>query len=382
MAKRRSAQPTREKKPGKPAAAQPHEHHQPRVSFLRARTGTLLFVLIAVHLLLAFLAFEPQLHNGGDNAAYFALARSLLSGNGYREIYDPALPIHTQYPPVFPLMLAGLLLLGFHPWVPFKILIVICSTAAIALSYLWMRRKLRPELAFSVALLMALSPGVIGLSHWELSDVPFWVFTIGALFAWERLPPGNAKRLLVATTLTVVAYFTRSAGLPLIVAAAAWLALRRRWKQLAIFAASVLPFLLWWWWRARTKGGVDYVQQFWFVNPYDPSAGRVGVVDLVRRAFENLGDYLTMHFPVLLVGAGSLPGRLVSFIVAPLALFGWIRRLKHPQVAEFFLPLYIGLLLAWPAVWSGERFLVPALRSCSSTPRKVCSAFSIAFGPE
>jgi hypothetical protein len=42
-------------------------------------------------------------------------------------------------------------------------------------------------------------------------------------------------------------------------------------------------------------------------------------------------------------------------------LFGWIRRLKHPQVAELFLPLYIGLLLVWPAVWSGERFLVPAL---------------------
>jgi hypothetical protein len=149
--------------------------------------------------------------------------------------------------------------------------------------------------------------------------------------------------------------------LPLIVAAIAWLALRKRWKQLAIFAASVLPFMLWWWWRARTKGGVDYVQQFWFVNPYDPSAGRVGVFDLFRRAFDNLSDYLTIHFPVLLVGGPTLLGKLVSFIVAPLAVFGWVRRLKHPQVAEFFLPLYIGLLLVWPAVWSGERFLVPAL---------------------
>ena len=361
MPKRRSAQPTRETRPAKPAPAPVSAPAEPRESFLRARTGTLLFVLIALHLLLAFLAFEPQLHNGGDNAAYYALARSLLSGTGYREIYDPALPIHTQYPPVFPLMLGGLLLLGFQPWVPFKILVVLCSTAALALSYLWMRRKLRPELAFSVALLMALSPGVIGLSHWELSDVPFWAFTIAALFAWERLPPNNTKRLLLAAALTIVAYFTRSAGLPLIVGAAAWLVLRRRWKQLAIFAASVLPFLLWWWWRARTKGGVDYVQQFWFVNPYDPSAGRVGLVDLVLRAFENLGDYLTIHLPVLLVGGSGLLGKLLSFIVAPLAVFGWVRRLRHAQVAEFFLPLYIALLLAWPAVWSGERFLVPAL---------------------
>src|SRR5262245_28703109 len=336
MAKKKTAQTARERKPSKSPVRATQKKPEPRGSFLRNRTGTLIFVLIALHLLLAFLAFEPQLHNGGDNAAYYALARSLLSGHGYREIYDPAQPIHTQYPPVFPLMLAGLLLLGLQPWVPFKILVVLCSTAAIALSYLWMRRKLRPELAFSVALLMALSPGVIGLSHWELSDVPFWAFTIAALFAWERLPPGNTRRLLVATALTIVAYFTRSAGLPLIAGAGAWLLLRRRWKQLAIFVASVLPFLLWWWWRARTKGGVDYVQQFWFVNPYDPAMGRVGIIGLVQRAFENLGDYLNIHLPVLLVGNGGVVGRVLSYLVSLLAVFGWIRRLKHAQVAEFF----------------------------------------------
>ncbi len=360
MPKRKTAQSAREKKPLKGQVRAPAAP-EARTSFLRDRTGTLVFVLIALHVLFAFLSFEPQLHNGGDNAAYYALARSILSGNGYREIYDPGLPIHTQYPPVFPLMIAGLLLLGFQPWVPFKVLVLACSTAAIVLSYLWMRRKLRPELAFTVALLMALSPGVLGLSHWELSDVPFWAFTIAAVFAWERLAPGNTRRLIIACALTILAYFTRSAGLPLIVGAGAWLLLRRRWKQLAIFVASVLPFMLWWWWRARTKGGVDYVQQFWFVNPYDPAAGRVGFVDLIRRAGENLGDYLTTHFPVLLVGATGLIAKAVSFIVVPLALYGWIRRLKHAQVAEFFLPLYIGLLLVWPAVWSGERFLVPAL---------------------
>jgi hypothetical protein len=44
-----------------------------------------------------------------------------------------------------------------------------------------------------------------------------------------------------------------------------------------------------------------------------------------------------------------------------LALGGWVRRIRAPRVAELFLPLYIGLLFVWPDVWSGERFLLPAL---------------------
>jgi hypothetical protein len=208
---------------------------------------------------------------------------------------------------------------------------------------------------------MATSPGVLGLSHWELSDVPFWAFTIAALVAWERLGPHNTKRTIAATALTVLAYFTRSAGLPLLVAAGAWLTWRRRWRQLGIFALGVLPFALLWWWRARAQGGVDYMEQFWWVNPYAPELGSINALGLLQRALANSKDYLTEHLPLLLIGRAGKPGTAIATIVVLLALFGWLRRLRHAQVAELFLPLYVGLLLVWPAVWSGERFLVPAL---------------------
>ena len=363
MPKRRGAQPVRPTQKGKATsrAGASVSAAQPGPSLLRARPALIALVLAVLHLVFAFLFFEPAPHNGGDNGAYLALARSLLSGQGYREIYDPAMPMHTQYPPLFPVMIAGLLLLGFQPWVPIKVLVVLFSTAAIVGSFYWMRRKGRPEIAFTVALLMALSPGVLGLSHWELSDVPFWAFTIAALLAWERLPPEHLKRLLAAIVLTLLAYFTRSAGLPLLVAVTGWLTWKRRWKQLAIFALGIAPFVFWWWWRARTQGGVDYVQQFWWIDPYDPAKGNVGFVDLIRRAAANNTAYLTRHLPLLLIGQANIAGKILSFAVVILAIVGWIRRLRHAQVSELFLPLYIGLLLAWPAVWSGERFLVPAL---------------------
>ena len=70
MPKRPSAQPTRETRPARPPAARAPGPAQPRRNFLRTSTGTLLFVLIAVHLLLAFLAFEPQLQGRLINWGY------------------------------------------------------------------------------------------------------------------------------------------------------------------------------------------------------------------------------------------------------------------------------------------------------------------------
>ena len=124
MAKRRAEQPTRAgASPARARRAAPKQGDQKQGGRRAAASACIpapvvraswRWLLAALHLLLAWLFFEPQMHNGGDNSAYLALARSLVDGTGYREIYDPAMPLHTQYPPVFPLLLAGLLSARFR----------------------------------------------------------------------------------------------------------------------------------------------------------------------------------------------------------------------------------------------------------------------------
>ena len=329
---------------------------------LRAHWKLVLAATVLLHIVVAYLALFPAPHTGGDNAAYRALARSLLERHEYREIYDPLAPIHTQYPPGFPLILALASIVGINTWFKIKLLIIAFSATAVAFSYLYIRRHGRPELATGVALLIALAPGVIEQSHWELSDTPFWAVTMIAVWAWQRLPNEMRGRFAIAVLATTFAYFTRSAGLPLIIAAFAWLGLHKRWKQLAVFAAVILPLAFLWWLRARQQGGVDYVGQFWFVNPYDPSLGHIGVTDLFARMKDNSVRYITRHLPILLFGReGFLP---LSILILGLGVAGWavrIKKLMRAGVGEMFLPLYIGLILVWPAVWAGERFLMPAL---------------------
>jgi hypothetical protein len=129
---------------------------------------------------------------------------------------------------------------------------------------------------------------------------------------------------------------------------------------LGALAAVLLPLAFWWWLRARSLGGVDYISQFWWINPYDPELGRIGAAGLLERIVENGRHYGSTHLPLLLVGNAGGVAVALGGVTILAALAGWGSRLRRPGVAELFFPLYLGLILAWPAVWSGERFLLPA----------------------
>ncbi|HKP76024.1 MAG TPA: hypothetical protein VJT67_10810 [Longimicrobiaceae bacterium] len=328
-------------------------------------------VVAVLHGLLALVAFNPSPFTGGDNGAYYALARSLAERHNYLSLWEPHTPAHTIYPPVYPAVLALLWLLGLHGWIVMKEVVLVSSVVAVGLSYLWLRRTTSPAIAAGAALLLAISPGVLELSHLELSDVPAWALTMLALWASthvagapERDGEADARRhrlwLGVMITGAVLGNFTRSAGLPLVVAAMAWLALRRRWKDLAALAAVFLPlFFLWWLW-GKLHGGLSYTGYLWAVDPYQPVMGTVDAKAMLARFGDNIARYAGTHLPVLLSWEGEHRYGLGAPVLL-LAIAGWARRLRKPGLAEVWVPLYVGLLLLWPATWSGERFLLPLL---------------------
>lgn len=363
----------------RPASAPPAAR-APRTSpiaWLAAHPWAVAAALGALHLVFALLALNPTPHVGGDNGAYVSLARSLLERGAYVDLWDPSLKPHTQYPPVFAGILAVAMTLGLKPWVGLKLVVVAFSVLAVAVSYLWLRRRTTPGVALAVGATLALLPGTLNLSHWVLSDVPFWAFTMLALWGFAHLARGAeadgggtdaaegerhaARWAAVAIAATVLAYFTRSAGVPLVVAAVAWLALHRRWRTLgALAAAAGLPAFLWWL-RGRSVQAPGYLSQFWAVDPYAPSAGSIGPLGLIPRAWVNLRRYEEIHLPNVLAGGVGWVPTAVAVAVTGLALVGWVRRLRRPGVGEIFFVLYSGLVLVWPATWSGERFLLPIL---------------------
>lgn len=319
-------------------------------------------VIAVAHLAAALLAFDPTPQAGGDNAAYRALAEALATGRGYVRLWEPGHPAEVLYPPAFPFLLAGAERLGATSFAALQLLMVPLSVACVCCMFFWLRRTLRPLPAFTCGMVIALSPGVLGLSHELLSDVPFAALSALAIGAYasvddKRSGRQNVAWITLAIGATVLANFTRSAGLPLILAALVWLLWRKRTTAAIALLAVVGPLALMW--RARGAGTASYTDYLRFVDPYQPQLGRVDGLALMMRMLENGDQYASRHLPTLLFGTDAGFAVLGGWVVVALAVIGFSRRVRAPSIAEFWMPLYVGLLLLWPQDWSGERLLYP-----------------------
>lgn len=355
--KKRAARPPHSRSPEEVAYEAAEEKRRQR----RLAIGAAVLVL-GVQIAATVMALSPAPHNGGDNAGYLSLAHSLVADGSYVEQWDPEARPHTKYPPVYPAILAGAMVLGAEGWGAFKAISVFFVVVSVFVTYLWALDRRGPGFAVVVALLLAFSPAVLWSSRWILSDPPFLALTLFTLWAFHRVARERASPawLWAGAAAAILATFTRTAGLPLVLAVGGWLALERRWKSLAAFgAAFALPSGVWWL-RGQRSGGAEYVSEFWMINPYDPDLGNVGVGGLVSRMFENLNGYVFTHIPA---GLAPYHGGMLTVLGAAVvgaAVVGWGLRLRRERtVTELFTPLYFGLILVWPAVWSGDRFALP-----------------------
>ncbi len=323
--------------------------------------------LIAAHLILAFLLFDPKPFVGGDNAGYMALAESLRTGEGYRNIYLPDAPRHAQYPPVYPLILALAGALG-GSLITFKILSVLFTATAVLFLFLLARARLGVAAALAATTPFALSPLLLYYSHWVLSEAPFVLLTLVALWAAERM--GRSRRwLIIAVAAGILAYLTRAAGLPFLVALLAVLAWHRQWRRLAgVGGAVVVAVGGWWLWGklAATRSAEVYASNFLLVNPYAPEQGYVGPGDLLIRVVENLRLYAVEVTPQALAGRQppgglALMALLTALLLLALAIVAWARDVREPRTLEGFALFYVALISLWPQVWTDQRFLLPLL---------------------
>jgi len=106
--------------------------------------------LLSCTFAITFWSFNPSPHTGGDNAGYLSLAHSIVSGSGYLELWDPNTPVHTKYPPVYPLVLALAMLLGVKSWFAFKTLSIVLTSVSVAILFDWIRLRHTVGLAVAV----------------------------------------------------------------------------------------------------------------------------------------------------------------------------------------------------------------------------------------
>ncbi len=194
-----------------------------------------------------------------DSIAYIAGANTILEGRGYRQAWLPSQRPMTHFPPGFSSALVLIkLATGLKPYRAARLLNgVLFGASAFLMGWLgWrMTRRLLPSLALS--LLFVLTPGLLRMHTYALSE-PLYIFlslTAFHAWLWETDQTGQSfwrfRSQLLAGLVSGLAYLTRYAALALI---ATFLVLpfflplpwQERTKRLAVYLLTLLPLPLAW----------------------------------------------------------------------------------------------------------------------------------------
>jgi hypothetical protein len=319
---------------------------------------------------------------GSDSSVYIVLAHNLREVGQYEFNYER----HTQYPPGFPVLLAGIeTLVGNASYEVFVRFMPLFSTSALILRYFLLKRAEGGVVAGASCLLVATSAPLYQMvTRSVLSDAPF--FLVSGLAVWclmsldERPASRGAAALLGGLCLaTVVTVLIRSVGVALCAAIAAW-AIAERWrgKQIrsvhwrgALLAAMLgfIAFFSWISWakhlEKRTYEGqhmVNYAGQFSAIDPHKPELGRASVGDYVVRFVNNI-PVQASHLAALAVRAPYLmqtwysPLPMVVLCLLACGLASCACNGQRRLLGLYFLA-YFSVYLLWPFD-EGPRFMLP-----------------------
>lgn len=333
-------------------------------------------ILVALLCLLQYLGGVNKLFffQGGDNAEYLNLARSLLDGNYISINSSPPEP-HTKYPPFFPLMLAGVIYLFGKNMVLMKSLMAVSAAAAAAGTALLFKQRDHNLIASLAAILLMSVPFTLSYSIRLLSEIPFAAFVVLTLLFTElALDKDSLKSpyTYLAAIFLVIAYFTRSAGIvlaPVVVGAALLKSpIRQRLKKNALLAAVMAgPFIigfLGWTLRNRSVTGGEgtaYWQELLLKDPTNLDSPLIGLGGFISRIGEHSVYYLKeiakTLWPYLDKAQESeliVPGAIIVAVAAAGLVRSLLNRRGAPELYALF---YSALIVIWTFV--ENRFLIP-----------------------
>ncbi len=316
-------------------------------------------ILILLNILLAFLIFDPRLFLGGDNVTFIILAHSLLEGQGYRDLSNPDKPVFIGSPPGYPVFLTFLMLIFGN-----SADVILFKLASLGLScitlYFFYRilQTLSLGRIFSLvaSLLVVVNFNILYPNHLELSDVLFNTFLFASLYFFIS---GRKNGNLIGIILAVMATYTRYAGLVLVLALLAYLLIKKQYKK--FWSYGILSFGLILPWAVYVIAHGFALTDILTGAPYAAQRKLLTMGELGQRWLENFQTYFLSYFPVDLF-SWIAPPIWVGIIVTLAILVGWFLKIRAKLSAlELYFIFYILLILSWPQVWSGERYILPVI---------------------
>lgn len=294
-----------------------------------------------------------------DDGVYLILGQALAAGEGLRYLNLPGEFSATRYPPVYPALLALLwrvtdsldAVATLSRMLNGVLLATLAGVLAIVIHRLTPITGYR---ASAIAALGVVAAPLLNITLLPMSEPTFLVLATLGLWAAERThrTPEDLRMAAAAGLLAGLTYLTRSAALPLLLAAVLVLARGRSWRALGVHTLCALALVLpWHAWVAVHDAAVSAPLQAsygsystWYATGLDGSTLRLAMttaaINLTRIPI-SLGALVTP------APSGALAAVAGIAMLGLLAAGAFRLGRTHP-IATWTLAGYLGLVMIWP----------------------------------
>lgn len=317
----------------------------------------------------------PHYHVGSfdDDASYVLTAKALLAGGGLTGHLASGEPLIGVYAPGYGALLAPLVWIWPHSFLPLRLLSAACFAAVFPLTWIWLgRRQVTDLVRVAVLTLLALGPPFATYGTMVMAETPFLVVLLLLLLVldrWRDEARALSRSGLAVVGLAAALIWLKQAGIGLVVGLCLWLPLSRaprRWAKAAVLAAGVavtlVPVVV-----ARLSAGVPlagarYSQE---LGGYYQGGLLKRLVDVVPGSAWHLvstavpATLVPYLEPLPIQGGWGDVWQVVSWQVTILVGLGallWVRR--HRDASLIMALVYLAESVLWPFVNERRTILI------------------------
>jgi len=348
------------------------------------------YILIAVAIVFHVLTIRAGHQWEGDFALYVAHARNIATGHPYADtgyLFNPHVPLLSPrvYPPVFPLLVSPVYhFFGLNIFA-IKIAGIFVFALFLLVLYHYTRERLsNPALQMVVVAAVAFSPWFWLAKDRISPDFYFIFFAYAAIFVLDRASPqrrldGRLVLLaLVSALMICLAYGTRTLGLLLVPALALSDLLKYRTLRGFTILVTVLFVAFYIGQNSVLHTDQSYLDSYkgavHQVTSSDVAGPEVAEDNLNQPVFqvamflrgigsriiENIEYYHQVMSSYWITNINDSLDDILYLVMGLLAIVGFISLvMQGPSIAEFFLVLYVSVLLVVPFLQ--DRYMLPLI---------------------
>ncbi len=338
-------------------------------SFLRIYA---IILILFISIIAYWYVFDEKLDLNGDNTAYYLLGKSISSGSGFTSIWNVGQAPHNHYPVGYPLIIALLMIIS-ESVIFIKIINFLLFLATLIILYRLTEHLFHNlKITFLAVLFVAINANLLRFSTIMMSEIAYLFFSVLVLYALIKIDfsenPFKQKMVYILIISMVLAYLVRTIGVAVIFGVLVYLVIFRYWKYVIVILGGTILLILPWSIRNASLGHSSYLNQLMMVNPYRQELGTAGLLEIMERIFNNLIRYISQEIPVAglpflqsIVQTNGIYGWIAGVLLIALAVYGLYRMQKYKTIILPYLVGIFGILLLWPDVWFGIRFIIPIL---------------------